>query len=201
MPKSFSDSERVHIKQRLMQEAKQCLSRYGIKKTTVDELVKRVNISKGAFYLFYDSKELLFFDVLCAFQDEIKQRLLFEIKNINERIDAEKLTDIIFGLYKMVEGSSILKFMLDEEIELLIRKLPPEIAEKHAVEDDFSLEQLVCLIPDMNTDRVPAFSAALRGIFLSMLHKHEIGEDVFDDALRIMIKGVVTQMFIRGEKI
>ncbi|MFR5759913.1 MAG: TetR/AcrR family transcriptional regulator [Bacteroides cellulosilyticus] len=31
-----------------------------VRKTSVDELVKYANISKGAFYLFYTSKELLF---------------------------------------------------------------------------------------------------------------------------------------------
>jgi hypothetical protein len=37
--------------------------------------------------------------------------------------------------------------------------------------------------------------AALRGIFLAMLHKHEIGDEIFDEALKIMIHGVVMQMF------
>ncbi len=31
----------------------------GVKKTTVDELVKRVGIPKGTFYLFYPSKDCL----------------------------------------------------------------------------------------------------------------------------------------------
>lgn len=35
----------------------------GVKKTTVDELVKREGIPKGTFYLFYPSKEMLLYDV------------------------------------------------------------------------------------------------------------------------------------------
>lgn len=196
MPKSFSDSERTYIKQRLMQEAKQSLIQYGVRKTTVDELVRRVNIPKGTFYLFYKSKELLFFDVLQAFHDEMQQKLISEIKGLNAKINAQKLSELIFKLYKTVEESFILKFITGGEMELILRKLPPEIAEKHAAEDDFNLEQLVHLVPDMRADQVPSFSAALRSIFLSMLHKHEIGEEVFDDALKIMINGVVIQMFI-----
>jgi hypothetical protein len=38
-------------------------------------------------------------------------------------------------------------------------------------------------------------SAALRAIFMAMLHEQEIGTDVFDDALKILIRGVVNQMF------
>lgn len=74
MPKTFSDSERAYIRRRLMEEAKECLGLYGIRKTTVDELVKRVKIPKGTFYLFYESKELLFFDVFCTLHDEMQKK-------------------------------------------------------------------------------------------------------------------------------
>lgn len=173
---------------------------YGMRKTTVDELVRRVNIPKGTFYLFYDSKELLFFDVFLAFHDEVQARLLSEIKAMEGNVDASGLTEVIFGLCKLVEGSFMLRFMTDGELELLIRKLPPEVAAKHAELDDFSVEQLLCLVPDMKAERVRVFSAALRGIFLAMLYKNEIGEEVFDEALRVMIRGVVTQMF-EGESL
>lgn len=198
MPKSFSDSERAYIKRRLIQEAKQSLIKYGVRKTTVDELVKRVNIPKGTFYLFYKSKELLLFDVFMAFHDEIQEKLTFEIKGLKAGINAQKLTELIFNLYKTAEESFILKSITSGEMELILRKLPPEIAKEHAARDDFNLEKLVYLVPDMRADQVPVFSAALRSIFLSMLHKHEIGEEVFDDALKIMINGVVIQMF-KGE--
>lgn len=195
MPKTYTDNERLYIKQRLREEAKQSLATMGVRKTTVDELVKRVNIPKGTFYLFYDSKELLFFDVFCAFHDEIQAKLITEIAGMKEDVNPEKLTKLIFGLYKMLEQSFMLKFMTDGEMEMLIRKLPPEVAEKHAQKDDLSIEQLVALVPNMKSANIRVFSAALRGIFLAMLHKHEIGNEFFDEALKIMIHGVVIQMF------
>jgi AcrR family transcriptional regulator len=195
MPKPLTDSEREHIKKKLIDEARLCLSQYGMKKTTVDELAKRANIPKGTFYLFYESKELLFFDVICAFHDDLQTKLISRISTVKENINPAKLTELILELYKMVEESFMLRFLTDGEMELLIRKLPPEIAEAHAEKDDFSLEQLLYLVPNMKKSNIKGFSAALRGIFLSMLHKHEIGEEVFDDALKIMIHGVVIQMF------
>lgn len=64
LPKCYSDQEREYIKKRLKEEAAACMGQFGIRRTTVDELVKRVNIPKGTFYLFYKSKELLLFDVI-----------------------------------------------------------------------------------------------------------------------------------------
>ncbi|MCI1965190.1 MAG: TetR/AcrR family transcriptional regulator [Oscillospiraceae bacterium] len=199
MPKTFSDSERACIKNRLMEEAKKCLALYGIKKTTVDELVQRAKIPKGTFYLFYKSKELLFFDVFCSLHDEYQEKMMSEISVLKDGINAEKLTDIIFRLYKSLDGSYLLKIMTSGELELLFRKLPPELNKLHSEKDDFRMEELVSMVPNMKTENIRVFSAAIRGIFISLLHKQEIGEDVFDDALRIMIRGVVLQMFEGGK--
>ena len=64
MPKTYSENERAYIQERLKTEAKKCLATYGIRKTTIDELVKRVGIPKGTFYLFYESKEQLLYEVI-----------------------------------------------------------------------------------------------------------------------------------------
>ena len=199
MPKSFSDSERSHIKKRLMETAKDCLYQYGVRKTTVDELVRRANIPKGTFYLFYDSKELLFYDVLCEFHDEMHMKLLNEVSEIKDNITPEKLTELIFNLYKMVKESFLVRLLTESEMELLLRKLPPEIAQAHAMKDDFSVERLFDLAPNLKGVEIEAMSAALRAIFFTMLYKHEVGEEIYDDALRILIYGVVLQMF-KGDK-
>ena len=195
MPKTFSESERAYIQQRLKEEAKICLAQYGVRKTTVDELVKRVKIPKGTFYLFYESKELLLFEVFLAFHDEIQAKLISDLTDLKGELDAQKFTQLIWKLYRTVEESFMLQFMTNGEMELLIRKLPSEIAKIHAEKDDFSVENLISLVPQMKNVNCKAFSAALRGIFMAMLHKHEIGEEVFDEALKIMIQGVVIQMF------
>ena len=195
MPKKISEEERVYIKERLIEEARQCLMKYGVRKTTVDELVKRVDIPKGTFYLFYRSKELLLFDVLKEFHDEIQEQLLAKINIIKGKITPDQLTEIFFDLYKSVEASFLLPLMTNGELEYLIRKLPKELASMHAVDDDLQVEQLISLVPNMRAEKIETFSAALRAIFLSMLHKHEIGESAFEDALKIMIRGVVMQMF------
>jgi AcrR family transcriptional regulator len=199
MPKTFSESERTYIKERLMEEAKKSLTLYGIRKTTVDDLVKRVNIPKGTFYLFYDSKERLIFDVILQFNDETQQKLIAEVSTLKDDIDHEKLTDIVFGLYKTLDDSFMPKLIADGELEFYMKRLPPELSQTHAEHDDLMVEELVSLLPDMKVEDAKVFSAALRGIFLSLLHKQDIGEEVFDEALRVMIRGVVIQMF-EGDK-
>jgi len=92
MPKTFTDSEREYIKKRLMEEAENCLKLYGLRKTTVDELVKRVKIPKGTFYLFFESKEILFYEVLCSFHDKLQTELMDELKTLDQPVSADQLT-------------------------------------------------------------------------------------------------------------
>ncbi len=200
MPKTFTDNEREYIKKRLMEEAQNCLKLYGVRKTTVDELVKRANIPKGTFYLFYESKELLFYEVLCSFHDELQAHFLRELETLGESVSADRLTELLLGLYKKTEESFLYKLISSGELELLMRRLPPEVAGAHAQKDDFSIEQLFSIIPGISGDSIRTFSAAMRAIFLSALHKHEIGEDVFEGALRLMIRGVAIQLFKEGAK-
>ena len=197
MPKALSEGERAHIQKRLMEEAEACLFKYGVRKTTVDELVRRVRIPKGTFYLFYESKELLFYDVLLAFHEEIQGMLMERLQSLAQAVTPDTMTDVIFGLYRKVEASFLYPLMMNGEIELLMQKLSPEIIKAHVHTDDLQVEQLVRLVPNISAERVPCFSAALRAIFLSMLHKREVGEDVFEKALYILLRGTVVQMFER----
>ncbi len=194
MPKTFSESERAYIKGRLMDEARSCLMQYGIRKTTVDELVKRVNIPKGTFYLFYESKERLLFDVVLQLNDDIQSDLLKEISGLQDAPDAGMLTDIIFRIYKRMDDSFLPRLIVSGEMEYFMRTLKPELSKMHAEHDDLSIQRLLEMLPGMKERRAQLYSAALRSIFLSLMYKKEIGEDIFDETLHILIRGVVLQL-------
>jgi AcrR family transcriptional regulator len=195
MPKSLTDSERAYIKKRLMEEAQDCLKQFGYRKTTVDEIVRRANIPKGTFYLFYESKELLIFDVILQLHDEIHAELTQKLLALEDPVTAVSVTALIVYFFRAVEGSFLYNLMTGGDIELLMRKLPPETLEAHALKDDLSIENFLKMAPALKEEEVRAFSAAFRAVFLSMIHKREIGEEVFDDALKLMIHGLVVQMF------
>ncbi len=194
MPKILSESERSYIKERLMVEAKRCLMQYGIRKTTVDELVKRVNIPKGTFYLFYESKDRLIFDAILEFNDEVQTELLKEVSALNSTPDVETLTDIIYRLYQKLDDSFLPRLLQDGEMEFFMRTLPPELSKLHTLHDDNSVRLLLGKLPGMREERAEVFSAALRSVFLTVLYKNEIGKEVFDETLRILIRGIVLQL-------
>ena len=195
MPKSYSDQEREYIKRRLKEEAAACMATYGIRRTTVDELVKRVNIPKGTFYLFYKSKELLLFDVILEQHELVDQKLYQAVCEISgSEFSAEKLTDVIFRFFKMAEEMPVLKLLNSDEVELLVRKLPPEVVAEHFGNDTDMIEKVFALLPVKEGVDANVFSAAFHAIYFATLHKTEIGEEQYDQALRMLIYGVVSQL-------
>lgn len=195
MPKSYSEPEREYIRQRLKEEAAVCLAKYGVRRTTVDELVKRVHIPKGTFYLFYRSKELLLFEVIQEQQKEINLKLYQAVSSLSTiDFSAEKLTDVIFQFYKMTEEMPILRLLDTGEVELLARKLPREIVEEHLRDDADTIERMLTLFPIKKEVDIKVLSAAFHAIYFATLHKADIGEEQYDAALRALIYGMVTQI-------
>ena len=127
MPKSFTEAEKAYIRERLLREAEACLGVYGIRRTTVDELVRRAGIPKGTFYLFYESKEALIFDVILKLNAEIQANAAALISNMRAKPDAEELTEIVFGLYQSLDGSFLLKLLESGELEFLMQNAPAGI--------------------------------------------------------------------------
>lgn len=71
MAKAFTEQEADIILQNLKTSARRYAASRGVRKTTVDELAREAGISKGAFYKFYPSKEMLFFEILEDMHTEI----------------------------------------------------------------------------------------------------------------------------------
>lgn len=83
----------------------------------------------------------------------------------------------------------------DGDLQLLMRKLPPERVEKHLKDDDNSTNALFHLL-DISSDVDPKLiSGVMRSVFLMLLHKQEIGEEIFDDVINYVIESIVLKLF------
>jgi hypothetical protein len=90
--------------------------------------------------------------------------------------------------------SFLFKLSITGELEYIIRKLPPEVTDAHLKQDDDSITEFIRMVPEVDQSQARIFGASFRAIFLTILSKKEIGEDVYDETLRLLVKGVVMQM-------
>lgn len=66
---SLSEEQKESQRKKLLVKGKELMLQYGIKKTTVDDIVNACKIAKGTFYLYFNSKE----DFFCRLITDINQ--------------------------------------------------------------------------------------------------------------------------------
>ena len=193
MATAFTTEEKEVIRKKLHKVAKECLQRYGVKKTTVDQMAAMVDISKGSFYNFYSSKEMLFFAVLEEYQIDVMNRLTEQL-GMETKIDTNRLVELLYDFYQDFRYSFMYTIFKNHEMELLIRRLPKEVITNHHLIDDRMVKEIVSRINIRENVSLEIVSALFRTIAMTILHIEEIGEKQFDTTLKLVIQGVVEQI-------
>lgn len=127
MARSFTEREKENIKRGLQDVCKQSWTQYGYKKTSVDELCKQVGISKGAFYLFFESKEALFCEVLCSVQEQICNAASEVIEKHRDKYGVAEALKLIYREY---DKNNFLYDSDSTDFTILMNKLSEEQAKK-----------------------------------------------------------------------
>ena len=127
MARSFTEREKENIRRSLQEACRQSWTQYGYKKTNVDELCRQVGISKGAFYLFFESKEALFCQVLCSVQEQIC-RAASQI--MEARRDKYGVAEALKLVYREYEKNNFLYHSDSTDFTVLMNKLSEEQARK-----------------------------------------------------------------------
>lgn len=137
MPR-FREAEKERIAQQLKVKGEQLFSTIGLKKVTIDELVKAVGIAKASFYVFYPSKEYLYMDIVQEIQSKIFMDCESLLKSSSGLKNKERVLQLFAFLYQSMSQYPILTQINTETVEYLKRKLPLDIAE-HYEQSNFNV--------------------------------------------------------------
>lgn len=199
MPKAFTEQEKEIIRAQMREKAKQLFEKQGIKKTSVDELAQAVGISKGAFYLFYASKEELFMEVLEGLETDFRARI-FDV-SIHPRKDARHLLAKLFKEALLTwDEYPLLKNLGRADYEYLARKLPPQRIQAHANRDDEFVEEFIKRIKRKGiaikvSPRV--ISNLMKSLFFVSLHRDDLGASSYVESMEILTD-LVARYIIEG---
>ena len=117
MPRAFTDSERETIRAKLMAAGRACFLRFGLKKTTVEDLVKPAGIAKASFYLFFDSKEELYVELFMEEMPAMLERLLDASFRATDDT-REALVRLMKAIVQEIESNEFSRILLDDPSEL-----------------------------------------------------------------------------------
>lgn len=124
LPKSFSEQEKTNIKNTLIDSCKTSWKKYGYKRTSVDELCEKAGISKGAFYIFFKSKEHLFYETVIDVQHNLYALIEETLSEEQSKTGVAKALKLIYAEYdrspflydtSSVDFTSFMNKLSDEE--------------------------------------------------------------------------------------
>lgn len=189
MPSRFTESQRTHVRALLQNNGQQLFATYGLRKTSVEELAKAASISKGAFYLFYESKEALFFDLLEQYETEYQASLLREIAQ-HEIPPPERMRAMLLKALRLWKQNALFTHFSREEYGYLLRKLPPERVAAHLHNDNTFAEAFRAAWAAAGVTLSyppPLVSGLIRALFFVSLHEGDFGEGLYQPVLEVLV--------------
>ena len=199
MPKAFTGQEKEVIRAQMREKAAKLFERQGLKKTSLYKIVEAAGISKGAFYLVYESKEELFMEILEGLETDFRRRILdFTIhpKSNTRRLLAKLFKNVLLTW----EEYPLLKNFSRAEYEYLARKLPPQRIQVHANRDNEFVDEFLKKIKRQGvavkaSPRV--VSNLMKSLFFVGLHREDLGTDAYVESMEIL-SDLVARYIVEG---
>jgi AcrR family transcriptional regulator len=192
MATAFSQDEREKIKVALLETARQYTAKYGMKKTSVDDLAANAGISKGMFYKFYPTKEILFFEMLEQLHTLIYGKAEAVLLKRVDLPAGERLAEAFLAAIAAMEETAMLDFY-ENELTYLLRKIPDDVLKAHYHSDDQHIEELMRLSGIEFTLPFNVVSAVIRALVLTVSHRKEIGER-YPEVLKLLARSICNSM-------
>ncbi|MEO5950948.1 MAG: TetR/AcrR family transcriptional regulator [Chloroflexia bacterium] len=196
MPRAFTDSEKQAIQKRLLQSGRERFARYGLRKTNVEELTKDTGISKGAFYLFYQSKEELYFDVMWQVESEIQAGLLEAVQHSGES-SKKGFAQFLSKSLAILETHPFFTNTGDEDYQYLLRSISPEQLQVGIEKDEAFVARLLSVWAERGVivDYEPKLvSAILRSMVFISTHKGEFEPDLYHQMMDLLVDSIAQRL-------
>ena len=190
---AFSDFETEQIRRALLREARRCAVTLGMRKTSVEQLTQAVGISKGSFYKFFASKELLFFALLEDIHTELYQVASAALREHQGLSPAERASAAILAVCSRMSDTGDIVF-IENDVAALLSRLPEEVKAEYYHDDETHIRALLEENQLMPTGGMELATAAVRGLILTVSHKEQIGP-LYPQVLRLLVHGACAELF------
>ncbi|GIN87993.1 hypothetical protein J6TS2_43790 [Heyndrickxia sporothermodurans] len=194
MPKIVDENEKQRIKELMFEKGVNLIKQKGIKKVTVEDITKATGIGKGSFYLYYNSKEELLYDILKRCESNMFNRIeALKSNKISKKEKAIKAAKEIF-----LAPDSIILYVTPTDFESLLRRLPSEIyeQEKEKAKDYFKRTTDIFEI-DENACDINVLSQLMDALSFVASNSNNFYSDGRQKALEILVTAIAE--YIAGE--
>jgi AcrR family transcriptional regulator len=196
MAKAFTQPDKDQIKNTLLQKGREYFIKYGLKKTSVDELVRAAGIAKGSFYKFFDSKEALFFSVHEESERKLRTDLMQRLESAKE--PADKLRLFLKNSFLILEEDPLLRVAFGTgEFENLSGLITSEQYREHYQQGIVFMEGLLKHWQEQGIVRqldITIASNLIASVFYLYIQKEALGEEMYARVTDMLIECLVSYL-------
>ena len=124
MPKIFDEETREDIRGQMLDNGFSLIKRYGLKKTTIEDVTRASGVAKGTFYNFFKTKEEFVYQIIIYKRRLIKARYAEMVSENDNVVDRALLRDM---LYKIINGDyNLVTYLNRDDMAMLTARWPKE---------------------------------------------------------------------------
>ena len=194
MAQPFSPQQRDAIREKLKESARKYAVTTGVKKTSLDMLTADAGISKSSFYKFYDSKENLFLEIAADWEAQV-------IAAVDESLkrdaaagldDKRRSANMVYTAFETIHNLGIIRFLC-EDLPELAQFIPEKEARMHYLSSAQGIFDMLHRAEIHFTQPDEIVLAAIRILYLSIMHINQIGADFFP-SLHLLVVGACKEL-------
>jgi len=196
MPKAFTQSQKDLVRLNLIKKGQEYFIKYGLKKTSVDDLVRAAGIAKGSFYTFFESKEALFLAVHEASEEKLRTDLMRKVEEIKE--PEEKLRVLLKNSLAILEEDPLMRAVFGRgELESFPSFISSKQYEEHYHQSIAFMKDLILRWQEEGIIRqldAEVASNMIASVFFIYLQKDILGTEMFARVMDMLIESIVNYL-------
>ncbi|MBN2076442.1 MAG: TetR/AcrR family transcriptional regulator [Dehalococcoidales bacterium] len=200
MPKAFTQSQIEKIRLALLQKGREYFIKYGLKKTSVDDIAKAVGIAKGSFYRFFESKEALFLALHEVSEEKLRTDMMRQLEEIKD--PDEKLRFLLKSSFAILEEDPLILAVFGRgEMESFSSFFSSEQYEEHYHQNITFIIELISRWQQEGIIRQLDAEVAgnmIASVFFIYLQKETLGTAMYDRVTDMLIETMVNYLSEKG---
>ena len=199
---TFTSIERDQIRGQLLEAGRRLFARYGLKKTSLEDLTRPAGISKSSFYGFFGSKEELYLELLVEERGRLRGEISLE--SFSGSADGrEAVEKFLWAVVREFENNPLTRRIVTnpEEWQTIARRVPPEVREANVADSTQAVSSFIRQGQEaglISSGDPEVMAGLIRSVVVLGLHKDDIGRDVYPAVLEKMV-GLVADGLARTE--
>ncbi|WP_017416574.1 TetR/AcrR family transcriptional regulator [Clostridium tunisiense] len=196
MPK-FTEAEKEKIKLEIMDIAHQCFIAKGLKNTSIEEITSAVSIAKSSFYVFFESKEMLYLKLLEHEGQEIEKKVWPKVKKAKDVPSAIKI--YLHAMALELESKVLTQRLITnlEEYNLVARKVDQKYTATNTLRSIVPLMEFIKKnkeLKNLINEEVEVIAGVIRATLAMVIHKRDASEETYPKIQEILFNAVANEL-------